>query len=609
MTLLAVDESSTPRLIKTHASRQLYVDGRPFLMRAGEVQNSAFSSAQYMRTKWDELARMNLNTVLGAVTWEMIEPREGCFNFVELDAIVRDARAYNLKLVLLWFGSYKNGSFLPFMPQWRDLTATVGRSTYVPSWVKLESARYTRAKIVRAGTIETADALSPFCQASRQADAAAFKALMRHIKHIDMGYSTVIMVQVENEPGLIGGPRDVSSTANEVFQKPVPAELLEFLSKERDALHPRLKSFLDGTSIGLSPCRNESWESVFGTSTRTDEIFMAYHFACYVNQVAQSGASEFALPMYTNVWLNYDIHGAGSEWPVVAGGGSSPGGYPSGGAVPGVLDIWMHFASSLDFIAPDIYLNDYSLTCATYARSVSPLFIPEQRRDEFGARRIWEAIGSHHAIGAAPFGIDTVKLQDDAFTKHYALIKSVSEVILDAQRQPNGTMYGFYFDELAEQTKPEDGWKKVTLGGFHLLIERAQVFGRPGPGCGMIILREESKLQATFLLIGWGFQVSFTSVNGGTDFTGILNMREKDIDADTGNLKTLRTFGGDETRSGTCAVMPAADPDYGGFPISICIPAQTRIAECTVYSLVQDDNTLEVAKVNGINGQCIELGQ
>lgn len=101
--------TTIPHLNETSLSRQLHVNGQPFLMRAAELQNSSLSSAEYMMTVWQKLVDTHINTVLGSVTWEMIEPREGEFDFVELDQIILDARKFGLKLVLLWFGSFKNG--------------------------------------------------------------------------------------------------------------------------------------------------------------------------------------------------------------------------------------------------------------------------------------------------------------------------------------------------------------------------------------------------------------------------------------------------------------------------------------------------------------------
>jgi hypothetical protein len=438
--------------------------------------------------------------------------------------------------------------------------------------------------------------LSLFSPEGHKADAKAFGRLMQHLRDFDASHSTVLMVQVENESGLLGDSRDGSSMADKVFHGAVPAEFVEFLSSNWDRLHPDMRHH---NLARFNPQQqqqeqqpstgdgSDSWESVFGAGPRTDELFMAYHYALYVNEVAAAGKKAYAIPHYTNVWMN----NAGedtekNDFPVVVGGGDMPGDYPSGGPVSNVLDVWMRFAPELDFIGPDIYLPDYSGSCAKYRHNGQPLFVPEQRRDAYGARRIWIAYGTHAAIGVAPFGVDTVEPSESAFTKHYALLKSVSAIVLEAQRRP-GASVGFCFDELPDgASSPDHRFNNDVVrwaaGDFELVIERSHVFGKPGPGAGMVIDRGNGK----FLLIGWGFQVRAESVAPGSTFTGILEFLEKAVeDEETGRLRTVRVFNGDETRSGKFAVMPNEDPDYGDFAISVTIPARTMIAEVRFYSV------------------------
>lgn len=98
-----------PHLVETGASKQLMVKGKPFLMRAGELQNSSMTSPEYMEPVWQKMVDTNINTLLGCVTWEMIEPEENKFDFSVLDEIILAARRHSMHLVLLWFGSFKNG--------------------------------------------------------------------------------------------------------------------------------------------------------------------------------------------------------------------------------------------------------------------------------------------------------------------------------------------------------------------------------------------------------------------------------------------------------------------------------------------------------------------
>ncbi|KAF5536720.1 DNA recombination protein [Fusarium phyllophilum] len=555
-----------PHLRRNENSKQLIVNGRPFLMRAGELQNSSLSSVEYMKPVWQKMVDTNINTLLGCVTWEMIEPEEDVFDFSVLDEIILVARKHSIHLVLLWFGSFKNGL-----------------STYVPSWVKKNPKRFPRAKLRKAGgRLETADVVSIFHPECRKADAKAFGALMKHIQEFDEPYSTVIMVQVENECGLLGDSRDGSELAEKAFRQPVPQELLGFLTSNWGSLHEDIKTHTLTHFDPLGDLEGGDWETVFGSGPRTDELFMAYHYALYVNQVAGAGKAQYPIPHYTNMWMNYAGDDADNDFPVIVGGGGMPGDYPSGGAVSNVMDIWIQFAPNLDFLGPDIYLNDYEQSCAKYRHRNQPLFVPEQRRDEYGARRMWIAYGSHAAMGVAPFGVDTVEPADSPLTKHYALLKSVSAIILEAQRQPNSSV-GFCFDEIpSSASKSISHPVRRSWGDFDLTIDRCFVFGKAGPGSGMVIHRGRGK----FLLIGWGFHVSAKSSLQNASFTGILRFEEKVVDDETtGRLRTVRVLNGDETRSGSFAMMPNEDPDYGGFPISVTIPARTMIAEVTFYSI------------------------
>ncbi|KAB8342955.1 hypothetical protein FH972_022551 [Carpinus fangiana] len=554
-----------PELRATATGPQLFVHGRPFLCLPGELHNSSFSSAAYMKEQWTNLKRMNINTILGAVSWEMIEPFEGCFDFSELDQIIFDAREQSIHVILLWFGSYKNGL-----------------STYVPSWVKKDSQRFTRVHIrcEESNTrLKTIEMLSPFNHNNCEADTRAFVELMKHLKEVDGSENTVIMVQVENEPGLLGDSRDRSSNAEKAFRDPIP---LDFLSKlrERD-VHDQFKQRFPNA---FSAASSSSWDTLFGQ--HADEMLMAYAISKYVGRIAEAGKAAYGLPLFTNAWLNcddpksLDLEGVPLKhnMSTVAGGGAKAGDYPSGGACPHALDFWKINASALDFLAPDIYLHNYEWVCQQYRATDNALFIPEQRREETGARRIMLAYGTYGAIGCSPFGVDSQKAEESSFSSIFGLLKAAEEEIHGARARGPGSMMGFFFDEISRKDGPEQ-WTRI-FPGFELLIQRAFVFGVQGPGCGIIISQEDG----SFLLLGWGFRVTFKSTDPNSTFTGILKAEEKYID-ESGNLRTLRRMNGDETRSGECYIMPNDNPDYGGFPIAITIPAKTYMAQVKPYSI------------------------
>jgi len=345
-----------------------------------------------------------------------------------------------------------------------------GISTYVPRWVKTNPRRFPRAKLRKSGgVLQTGDVISIFHHECRTADAKAFGALLAHLKEFDEAYSTVVMVQVENETGLLGDSRDGCPAAEDTFGQPVPQDLLSMLARDWAVLHPDLKENLatfraqctGNSNSTLAPPPARSWASVFGKGPATDELFMAYHYSRYLNDVAAAGKAAYPLPFYANVWQNYSGDAADHSLATIAAGGVVPGDYPSGGGTSNVLDIWQVFAPNLDFIAPDVYLNDYGKLCAKYRHRGQPLFIPEQRRDENGARRIWIAFGSFAALGTAPFGIDTLEPATTSLAKHYGLLDSISAIVLDAHRRP-GSSVGFCFDELHEGQSLGDPSQRVV---------------------------------------------------------------------------------------------------------------------------------------------------
>ncbi|KAF5672036.1 beta-galactosidase [Fusarium heterosporum] len=563
---MAITQISTEQVQHAHphlrrsdkGSVQLIVKGKPFLMLPGELHNSSLSSAKFMSGVWPAMKADHINTLLGSVTWEMIEPKEGHFDFSELDRVLQGAREHDIHLVLLWFGTYKNGL-----------------STYAPTWVKRDFRRFPRVQVLEAGGIKrTLEMITPLSDAACDADSRAFSALMRHLAEVDSQHQTVLMVQVQNETGVLGDSRDRSRRADEAFAEPVPSGLLQHLSQTD--LHTRLKKRIPNVPSSGS----HSWESIFGVGAAADEAFMAHLISSYVGRVAAAGKKEYPIPLYTNTWLNIEGQSEldfGGGAPVVVGGGDKPGIYPSGGPCPHVLDIWRFNTASLDLLAPDLYFHDYETVCQNYTEQGNTLFIPEQRRDEYGARRVWLAYATYGALGASPFGIDT---GSDIIGREFKLLNQTKQYLLDAAPKDR---FGFYFDEEPSEKKPER-WTRV-FGDIEVIVERCFVFGKPGPGGGMVIHLGNSK----FLLVGRGFHARFKGARKDATFGGILWGEEKEVDED-GNLKTLRILNGDETRHGEFMMMPNDDPDYGGFPIAVTPGARTCIAEVEAYWIAEDED-------------------
>lgn len=533
-------------------------------MRPVELHNSTFSSAAYMEEIWPAMKSIHANTILAPVSWETIEPVEGNFDFFELDKCIVGARRYGLHIVLLWFGGYKNTL-----------------SSYTPAWVQKDINRFPRIHVRNGdGTLKTLNSIQPFCQECWEADARAFSALMRHIKELDENYSTVLMVQVENEIGVMGDSRDQSGIADELIQGPIPEGLWDHLQSNYSSLHTEFRNkFPD---IRNSSATLPTWADAFGTGPFVDDLFMADAFSRYIHKVLMAGRTEYNIPYFINValcsedpsWNDFD------SIPDEVPAGDVPGQYPSGGPVSHNLDIYHYNAPHVSFWAPDIYLQDYETVCSSYRHHNHPLFIPEQRRDDYGARRIWVAYGSHQALGCSPFGIDSLEPETSPFRKHFKLLASIDHFILEAQASHPEDMMGFFFDEEVEMTsKSRKEWVK-SFNDYKVTIKRAVVFGTPSSAAGLIIRQPDGR----FLIAGYGFQVHFDSTDPDSTFTGILDVNELEADG-SGTLKTARLLNGDETMHGTCVVMPSENPDYGGFPIPSSIPARTFLADCLPYFL------------------------
>jgi beta-galactosidase GanA len=400
-----VSAQDLPKVRKEGAAVQLVVDGRPWTALAGEVHNSSASNAAYMAPIWDRLAAQNLNTVITPAYWELIEPKEGQFDFALVDAQLPEARQRKMRIVLLWFGTIKNA-----------------KSSYAPEWVRADRKRFPRA-VTRPSTLPFAKGeapLSVFGDAIGEADARAFSALMGHLAQVDPQH-TVIAVQVENETGVLGDSRDRSAAADAAWNGPVPSSLMTYLGSHKGRLAPSL----DALWRSNGQRKAGTWSQVFGNSWEAEELFMAWGTSRMVERVAAAGKNRLALPMYANAWI-------GPQKP-----GEPAGNYPSGGPVPRVFDIWYAGAPSLDWLSPDIYVEDFTNWATQYARSDNMLFVPETR---FVAGNLFVALGQYRATGFAPFGIED-GVPGNQIGEAYGVLNGLGGIIGDAQE--NGTLTGF----------------------------------------------------------------------------------------------------------------------------------------------------------------------
>lgn len=371
-----------PRFERHGDDVYLMVDGKPFTMLAGETHNSSSSSPRVFAEALDCALDLGMNSVLAPVSWELIEPVEGTFDFTSVDVMLELARERGLRLGLLWFGAWKNA-----------------QCYYAPAWVKRDLTRFRRAQM-KPGENRTIltdfygmsySALSLFCDATREADARAFAALMAHLAEVDGDVQTVLTVQVENECGEMGAAREHSPEADAAFAEQVPLALVEALRASRDTLTPDIAEALDaGADAG-------TWSEVFGPVA--EELFTTYHMASYVEAVARAGKEVYPLPMVANCWLDK---------------GHKPGRFPTGGPVPRVWEIWRHVAPTIEVSCPDVYVPYFCKVCDDHRKLGNPLFIPETAVQAYAAARELWTVGHHHAICFAPFGYEDMGKPFDA---------------------------------------------------------------------------------------------------------------------------------------------------------------------------------------------------
>jgi hypothetical protein len=344
-----------PQVVTENGRHALFVDGAPFLMLGAQCHNSS-AWPDLLPKVFGAIDDLHANTLEIPVYWEQFEPEQGRFDTSVVDLILKQAREHNVRLVLLWFGTWKNGS-----------------PHYMPLWTKSQTNLYTHIMGNRGRSV---DSPSPLAEAAMQADMKAFSALMRHLKAADPQH-TVIMIQVENEPGAWGSIRDYSPEAEKAIAGPVPAEFLKALG---------------GRNGAASAAGN--WREVFGDNA--DEYFQAYSVAHYIGQVAAAGKAQYPLPMYVNATLRDPLRNPRA------------GTYESGGATDNVLDIWKAAAPAIDILAPDIYMNDsvkYLAVLDHYSRPDNPLFVPETGGTGNASRMCFAALG-RGTIGWSPFGLD-----------------------------------------------------------------------------------------------------------------------------------------------------------------------------------------------------------
>ena len=422
----------------------------PFPILGGELSNSAVTCVEDIDNVMPRMRALGLNTVLVPAYWELLESTEGRFDFTLTDRVIDKARENGLKVIFLWFGAWKNSM-----------------SCYAPLWFKTDTKRFPRAMTKTGKPMEIA---SCFSANVLQADNKAFTAFMRHLAEKDKGIGTVIMLQIENEIGMLEAARDHSPLAENTYDAPIPKVLWK--------------------TLGLR--QRKTWRECFGDDPYGEEKFMAYHYAKYVEQLAQTARSIYDMPLYVNAAMNSR--------------GRQPGQYPSAGPLAHLADFWHAGAPSIDLLAPDIYDTGFKGWADRYALPDNQLFVPESRCCENSGVRALYVFGEHRAIGFSPFAIDQSEPQSTAsVTEAYRLIRQV----FDLEEVSSYRRWGLLFDQEDKERTIIDDKTVITCRHFYTLPwDPRATDGSEWPEGGAMLLRLAND---EYLLAGSGIVVSFAT--------------------------------------------------------------------------------------------------
>lgn len=570
--LSALTAQAQPMIAKKGNNVHIVANGMPMLMIGGEMGNSSASTLEDVQRHFRHLHQLGLNTVLAPVTWELIEPEEGKFDMTSLDNILNEARNNDLKVVLLWFGAWKNSM-----------------SCYAPEWFKRDTRRFPRAHTSDGKPVEEASSLSTNVL---EADKKAFSKIMEHLRDNDRE-QTVIMIQVENEIGMIDVPRDYSDDATALYNRPVPKLLADYLTKKSKALHPYVAEKL--RQAGVKKYEGHTWTELFGDNIYTEEIFQTCTYASYVQQIAEAGRKVYDIPMYVNVALNSR--------------GREPGQYPSGGPLAHLIDFWHCFAPAIDVLGVDIYDQGYKDWLNRYHLHNNPLFIPEIRLEDKDAMYALYAFGHHSAMGFCPFSIEDYPLyadasdksmkdmdlsQDDqlnAFAKSetsrplspiasvYKLLRQAEPLIIE--RQGTKDMDAVLLDNDCRESEV------ITPDGIRLTIKHSYSLGwEPGakdevwPEAACIIMRLGKE---DYLVIGSGVVITYSPAESsptwkkGDSRIGLakcetvslddINENKTDKQLNSRNMHIIRHLNGDQTHQGRHVRIPVGQYEIQHFKL------------------------------------------
>ena len=461
-------DAQIPRLKQQGTATQLIVNQQPFLILGGELGNSSAASIEDIERIFPKLQRMGLNTALVPAYWDLVEPVEDFYDFTLIDKVIHKARETDLKVIFLWFGAWKNSM-----------------SCYAPLWFKKDYAKYPRAYTKSGKPLEIA---SSFSENVVQADNRAFSKLMNHIAAIDKNEGTVIMMQVENEIGMLEDARDYSKEANTLFNAGVPSALMDYLTKNKKTLHPWMLEKWGNRGYKTKG----SWQEIFGDDLYTDEIFMAWSYSQYVEKLVTSAKNIHNIPFFVNAAMNSR--------------GRKPGEYPSAGPLAHLIDIWRCGAPSIAFLAPDIYDTGFANWTAQYTLHNNPLFIPEARMGRGSGAQAFYVFGEHDAIGYCPFSIENGSDSPDApLVQAYAKLRELMPIL--TKYQGKGLSKGLLFNHAnRERILSFDDLTITCRHFFTLPWDPRATDGSLWPESGGLILKLEKD---EYIIAGSGIVVEF----------------------------------------------------------------------------------------------------
>jgi len=503
----AAQAAELPRVVRTQGASQLIVDGKPYVIFGGELGNSSAGTEAQADVILPRLAALHVNTVLMPVAWDQLEPREGSYDFRLLDHWIDVARAQHMHLVLLWFGSWKN-SF----------------SDYAPGWVKADVRRFPRVRGIDGAPLEI---LSTFGEETLRLDSKAFAALMAHL-HAKDKQQTVLMVQVENEVGVLGERRDRSEPANRAFNADVPTSLVQALQARRNAMTPELAAHFNP--------QGRTWKDVFGDAA--DEVFMAWRYATYIDAVAAAGKAQYALPMYLNVQLPAPQERAGE--------------YPSGGSHPYFQQVYQAVAGHIDFYSPDIYWPEFAYWVQRYQALGNPVFVPEARL-EAGPYNALYLYGEARGFGFSPFDIDSLPAPGNDAASSPLLMQVYGELRDLGDMLPAAQADGRTRGLVLHATSPRPT-QTVALGGylFEGTLSRSWPARTLETQDGAVLVLQSSPDE--FYLVGTGLTVNIRrDPDEDTRVAGIDSIEEVSRQGDT--WQTLRRLNGDQSNQGRQLMM------------------------------------------------------